>query len=174
MLTPRSSTFWPGICPWTGTSWGRATIAPHPRARSTTSPRRVVAARSSSTPRERTNSLEFTASAADQEGLVFVHAHEGSWEAASIAGVTRRLLLEGRVPGTRTALIRMEPGVRLPRHQLHAPERFYILEGEAHVTGQVLGPGDYYCAAAGTVHEDTYAEAGCVLLLIASPIEVFT
>jgi hypothetical protein len=37
--------------------------------------------------------------------------------------VTRRLLLEGRVPGTRTALIRMEPGVRLPRHQLDAPER---------------------------------------------------
>jgi quercetin dioxygenase-like cupin family protein len=123
---------------------------------------------------ERDQVLESTASAADQQGLVFVHAHEGSWEAASIAGVTRRLLLEGRVPGTRTALIRMEPGVRLPRHQLHAPEQFYVLEGEAHVTGHVLGPGDYYCAAPGTVHEDTFTEAGCVILLIASPIDVFT
>lgn len=122
---------------------------------------------------ERDQVLESTASAADQKGLVFVHAHESGWEPASIAGVTRRLLLEERARGTRTALIRMEAGARLPRHRLHVPERFYILEGDAHVTGHVLGPGDYYRAAAGTVHEDTYTEAGCVLLLISSPIEVF-
>jgi hypothetical protein len=36
----------------------------------------------------------------------------------------------------------------------------------------VLGPGDYYGAAAGTVHEDTHTEAGCVFLLVSSTIDV--
>jgi quercetin dioxygenase-like cupin family protein len=73
---------------------------------------------------------------------------------------------------TRTALIRMAPGARLPRHRHRRAEQFYMLEGDAHVRGQVLGPGDYYRAAAGTVHEDTRTEAGCVFLLVSSTIDV--
>jgi quercetin dioxygenase-like cupin family protein len=47
-----------------------------------------------------------------------------------------------------------------------------MLEGDARVTGRVLHRGDYYRAPAGTAHEVTYTEAGCLLLLVSSSIEV--
>jgi hypothetical protein len=37
------------------------------------------------------------------------------------------------------------------------------------VTGHLLGPGDYYCAAPGTVHEDTYTEAGASFFSLPRP-----
>jgi quercetin dioxygenase-like cupin family protein len=66
----------------------------------------------------------------------------------------------------------MEPGARLPGHHHRTAEQFYMLEGDAYVTGQVLHPGDYYRAPAGTTHDVTYTQAGCLFLLVSSNIEV--
>ena len=47
-----------------------------------------------------------------------------------------------------------------------------MLEGDGHVAGHVLHAGDFSQTAAGSVHDATYTEGGCVFLLIASHVEI--
>jgi len=47
-----------------------------------------------------------------------------------------------------------------------------MLEGSAHVSGEVLRAGDYYRIPAGTIHEATHTEDGCLFLLVSSHLEV--
>jgi quercetin dioxygenase-like cupin family protein len=63
-------------------------------------------------------------------------------------------------------------GARLPRHRHLTAEQVYMLEGDGHVAGHMLGPGDYYQMPAGSVHEVSYTEGGCIFLLIASRVEI--
>jgi putative transcriptional regulator len=107
-----------------------------------------------------------------QTGLVFVLASEGTWQDGPAEGVAIKALLADPARRTLTALVRMRAGARLPRHRHLTAEQFYMLEGDGHVAGHVLGPGDYYHTAAGTVHEVTYTEGGCVFLLFASRVEL--
>jgi anti-sigma factor ChrR (cupin superfamily) len=96
---------------------------------------------------------------------------DGSWRPGAVSGVeTRRLSPRGRPP--HTSVVRMQAGVRLPRHRHLTVEQFYLLEGDADVTGQRLGRGDYYRAPAGTVHEVTSTESGCSFVLMSSAIEL--
>jgi quercetin dioxygenase-like cupin family protein len=60
----------------------------------------------------------------------------------------------------------------LPPHRHRAAEQLYMLAGDGHVSGEVLGPGDFYRVAAGTVHEATRTEGGCTFLLLASSAEI--
>jgi hypothetical protein len=53
-------------------------------------------------------------------------------------------------------------------------EQFYMLQGDGHVAGHVLHAGDFYRTAAGSAHDVTYTEAGCVFLLLASRVEVLS
>jgi quercetin dioxygenase-like cupin family protein len=68
-----------------------------------------------------------------------------------------------------TSLVRMLPGTRLPMHRHKGVEQFFVLEGDCHVHDEVLGPGDYHRAEAGSIHESTYTESGTLFLLIAPP-----
>ena len=61
----------------------------------------------------------------------------------------------------------MLPGVALPPHKHLGDEQFYVLEGDCHVRGARLGPGDFHYAAAGSIHESTYTVEGTTFLLIA-------
>lgn len=106
-----------------------------------------------------------------QPELVFVRASEGTWRAASSSGVKWKTVFVHPARGTVTRLLRMAPGARLPEHRHVTPEQFYMLEGDAHVTGYVLQPGDYYRAPAGTEHGVTHTEGGCLFLMIASKVE---
>jgi quercetin dioxygenase-like cupin family protein len=105
-------------------------------------------------------------------GLMCVHAAARAWQQSGINGVELSPLFTDATHHTMTALVRMAPGARLPRHRHVTDEQFYMLEGDGHVQGQVLQAGDYYLAAAGTVHDITYTEGGCLFLLLASHVEV--
>lgn len=107
-------------------------------------------------------------------GLVFVRNAEGTWKDGPTAGVAIKRIFSDPARHTMTALIQMRAGARLPRHRHVTAEQFYMLEGDGHVEGHVLHPGDYYQAAAGSVHEVTHTEHGCVFLLIASRAEVLS
>ena len=107
-----------------------------------------------------------------QPGLVCVRATARAWRQSGIRGVEISPLLTEPMRQTMTALVRMAPGAQLPRHRHVTDEQFYMLEGDGHVQGQVLQAGDYYQAAAGTVHDITYTDRGCVFLLLASHVEV--
>jgi anti-sigma factor ChrR (cupin superfamily) len=105
-------------------------------------------------------------------GLVCVRATTRTWRQSGIQGVELSPLFTDRLRQTMTALVRMAPGARLPRHRHVTAEQFYMLEGDGHVQGHVLQAGDYYQAAAGTVHHITYTDGGCLFLLLASHVEV--
>jgi quercetin dioxygenase-like cupin family protein len=105
-------------------------------------------------------------------GLVCVRAATRAWRPSGTRGVDLSPLFTDPLRQTMTALVRMAPGARLPRHRHVTDEQFYMLEGDGHVHGQVLQAGDYYQAAAGTVHDITYTEGGCLFLLLASHVEV--
>jgi quercetin dioxygenase-like cupin family protein len=107
-----------------------------------------------------------------QTGLVFVRASEGAWKNGPSQGVAIKPIFSDPARDTQTALVKMHAGARLPRHRHLTAEQFYMLEGDGHVADHVLHAGDFYQVAAGSVHDVTYTEAGCVFLLIASRAEI--
>ncbi|HZN11071.1 MAG TPA: cupin domain-containing protein [Blastocatellia bacterium] len=97
---------------------------------------------------------------------VTVRAEEGKWRPAGEGLFTKRLFVD-RDRGTVTFLLRAQAGARLPAHRHAAVEECLVLEGDYHVNGEKLGPGDYHCALPGSADESLYTEGGATVLLIA-------
>lgn len=108
---------------------------------------------------------------APSSGLVFVRASAGGWRDSTTPGVSTRLIFKDAARGTRTMLVRMTPGTRLPRHRHATAEQFYMLEGDGQVGGALLSSGDFYAAPEGSTHEGSSTEGGCTFLLIGSRLE---
>ena len=68
--------------------------------------------------------------------------------------------------GWEMQMVRFEPGTRFPVHAHETPEFLFMLEGELMQGGRRLGPGWASVAAAGTIDDDVYSEAGCVFVLV--------
>ncbi|MCA1593089.1 MAG: cupin domain-containing protein [Acidobacteria bacterium] len=94
-----------------------------------------------------------------------IRADEGEWEETS-EGVFVKQLFEDRAKGTATSLIRMRPGAQAPSHRHLGVEECIVLEGDFHVNGEVIGPGGYHLAGAGTIHETPYTVNGTLLLIV--------
>ncbi len=71
--------------------------------------------------------------------------------------------------GRMTALARMGPHSAFRPHEHLGSEEFYVLEGTCFIGGQLLRVGDYHRAEAGTFHDETSTEEGCLMLTIFSP-----
>jgi anti-sigma factor ChrR (cupin superfamily) len=95
-----------------------------------------------------------------------VRAYEGEWQEV-IAGVLMKPLYVDEATGMATSLVKMGAGGRLPVHRHSGVEQLFVLEGDCRIQGEVLGPGDFHRAEAGSVHEATYTEGGTTFLLIA-------
>ena len=95
-----------------------------------------------------------------------VRADEGVWHELE-EGIHVKQLFVDKKTGMITALVKMSPGSHLPKHRHFEVEQLYILEGDCHVQGEVLGPGDFHCATPGSVHESTYTIGGTLFLLVA-------
>ena len=104
-------------------------------------------------------------------GLIVVRAHDREWRDSATPGVATQLIFEDAARRTRTMLVRMTPGARLPRHRHATAEQVYMLEGDGRIGGVVLGAGDFYTAPEGTVHDAGWSADGCTFLLIASRLE---
>ncbi len=95
-----------------------------------------------------------------------LRADEGEWRALGPGMLTKTLFVD-QSRGIVTSLVRMLPGTALPPHKHIGEEQFYVLEGDCHVHGARLGPGDFHRAAPGSIHESTYTVDGTTFLLIA-------
>jgi quercetin dioxygenase-like cupin family protein len=95
-----------------------------------------------------------------------VRANEGEWLEVQEGILVKQMFIDNKT-GIATSLVRMMPGTSLPRHRHGKAEQFYVLEGDCHVQGEVLGPGDYHCAVPGSIHATTYTVGGTLLLLVA-------
>jgi len=94
-----------------------------------------------------------------------IRAGEGKWQEA-FKGVYLKNLFVDESRGTVTTLFRMEPGAQLPRHLHHGVEECFVLEGDVQAGDQMLGPGDYHCAMAETVHERLSTVGGALFLIV--------
>ncbi len=104
-----------------------------------------------------------------KEPLTFVYANEGEWFPHPLtAQIKVKLLSIEPKRGYATILIEVPPGVRYPEHHHHGAEECYVLEGDLHVAGKVLGPGDFHHADADSDHGELYTiNGGRALLVVA-------
>jgi anti-sigma factor ChrR (cupin superfamily) len=95
-----------------------------------------------------------------------LRADEGSWYEAG-KGISIKHLFTDTQSGMVTTLVKMKPGTRIPLHHHRGIEQCYVIEGDFHADNQELGPGDFHCAQAGSVHEPVYTVKGALVLIIA-------
>jgi anti-sigma factor ChrR (cupin superfamily) len=108
----------------------------------------------------------------EEPGLLIARSAKIPWELVA-PGISRKTLSidPGRLYST--CLLRAEPGARYPRHRHGGVEELLVLEGDLHVHGVVMRAGDYCRAEAGSIHDVTFTEGGCVLLQVASQLDQF-
>jgi quercetin dioxygenase-like cupin family protein len=68
--------------------------------------------------------------------------------------------------GYNVVLVAAEPGYCTDPHVHDFPEFVYVIDGTLHAQGHVLGPGDAYAAAAGSVHTELRTDVGATYLSI--------
>jgi hypothetical protein len=100
------------------------------------------------------------------EGLRFLSASNSGWKPLPIKGAFIKLLSLQADRGYAVLMGKLDPGVRYPAHTNAGPEDFYILTGDLVVGDQVLGPGDFHHADAGSTHVENYSVEGCTLLAV--------
>ncbi len=101
----------------------------------------------------------------DREFLV-VREDEGSWQEV-FDGIFIKPLFVDRGRGTMTSLYKFLPGAEIPSHPHSGAEECYVLAGDFEAAnGEVLGPGDYTCAPAGSVHQTARTKNGALVLII--------
>ncbi len=85
------------------------------------------------------------------------------WQPMRWPGVEMKVLLEDKATGLLTALVRMQPGARLPLHEHTDIEQTYVLEGSlADEEGEVHA-GDYVWRPKGNRHT-AHAPLGALVL----------
>ncbi len=99
-----------------------------------------------------------------------VRFNEGRWKQVGEGAFIKTLFVDQH-KGAVTSLVKLEPGGRLPGHRHLGIEESIIIEGDCHVNGEVLMPGDYRRAMAGTTDSELTTERGTIFVLIA-PREV--
>lgn len=99
---------------------------------------------------------------ASNSDFLFVHSHEGEWTPL-LRGVELKLLRQDG--DSRSYLLRMAPGARIPRHQHALDEESLVLEGDLSIDGVLCRPGDYHFAPRGKPHGRLVSEHGCLLFV---------
>lgn len=99
----------------------------------------------------------------DASGLYTLRAAQGSWITMS-EGIEIKLLRSDSQ--SRSYLLRLHPGARVPPHQhVDVEEECYVLEGEAYIGDLRLRSGDYHLAPRGVPHDWLRSDTGALLLL---------
>ena len=93
---------------------------------------------------------------------LFIHRHEGEWTRL-MRGVELKLLRQDK--HSRSYLLRMAPGARIPPHAHPLDEECLVLEGSATVNGVDCGVGDYHLARQGNPHDWLTSKQGCLLFI---------
>lgn len=87
---------------------------------------------------------------------------EGIWLPV-LPGVKMKMLREDEA--TRSYLMRLAPGARLPAHGHLMDEECMVLEGDVWLGDVHAHAGDYHLARGGLAHGELHTEGGCLLFL---------
>lgn len=119
-----------------------------------------------------------TPNARNHEGLGelasrFVNVHELPWEKTRYPGVETKTLLIDKQSGLLTALLRMEPGARLPDHEHVMIEQTFVIEGALVDDDGVCTAGNYVWRPAGSRHQAWTPNGGLMLAMFQVPNKFF-
>jgi quercetin dioxygenase-like cupin family protein len=102
------------------------------------------------------------------QGLIISRSAELDWQPLA-PGVDYKTIHTDTDRRYSTMLVRMAPGARYTAHRHVDVEEVFMLSGDMNVAGVIMRTGDYCRGEAGTLHGETSSEAGCVMLVMASP-----
>jgi anti-sigma factor ChrR (cupin superfamily) len=103
----------------------------------------------------------------------FVDVHDLPWEKTRYPGVQTKTLLLDKESGLITALLRMEPGAKLPDHEHVMVEQTFVIEGALHDDDGVCTAGNYVWRPAGSRHEAWAPNGGLMLAMFQVPNKFF-
>ena len=107
----------------------------------------------------------------NQLGSVYLDVENLDWQPSEFAGISLKILWRDESSGAFTALFRMEPGSRLPRHRHTGVEQSYVLEGSLVDDEGVCRAGNFVWRHPGSIHS-AHSPDGCVTLgIFQSPNE---
>jgi anti-sigma factor ChrR (cupin superfamily) len=109
------------------------------------------------------------ADAASRSSVLIVPASDAAWETAG-PGVMVKYLFCDPERSRRTMLMRVSGGIRRTGHRHGHAEEVFVLEGELALGAVLLRAGDYSGAPPGTLHPETFTDAGCLCLCFAGEI----
>lgn len=90
-------------------------------------------------------------------------AAERAWAPTDFAGVERSLFRNNDTGG-RSSVVRLQRGMRVPRHVHHGEEEVLVLEGTVKISGVELTQGDYLHTEAGEEH-DVFAVTDAIIFV---------
>jgi anti-sigma factor ChrR (cupin superfamily) len=93
---------------------------------------------------------------------LFVHSHEGEW-VRLLKGVEMKLLRQDEK--SRSFMLRMAPGARIPPHGHAIDEESLVLQGDVTINGIFCRTGDYHLAPGGKPHDWLTTRDGCLLFI---------
>ena len=98
-------------------------------------------------------------------GSVYLEVEKLEWKPTRFPGVTSKMLWQDEAGEAYTALMRLLPGARLPRHRHTAVEQTYVLEGSLVDEEGVCTAGNFVWRFLGSVHS-AHSPEGCLVLAI--------
>lgn len=93
----------------------------------------------------------------------YIDVEKLDWQPTRFPGVMMKLLWEDPNGEAFTALFRMDPGARLPRHRHLGVEQSYVLEGSLVDEEGVCTAGNFVWRLPGSVHS-AHSPDGCLAL----------
>lgn len=104
--------------------------------------------------------------AADKLGaLQFSFREEATFQFSHMPGVTARMLHLDSVTKRFSAIVKLEPGSRIPPHHHDGLEECLVLEGELILGTVRMRPGDYQWAEDGSDHVEQWTDVGATVLI---------
>jgi anti-sigma factor ChrR (cupin superfamily) len=102
---------------------------------------------------------------AGRSRFVTVRADSGDWSKLA-PGVQCKVLHDDGE--TRSVLLRLAPGARLPAHGHAAEESCVVLEGDARLGDIEVHAGDFHLALPGSIHGEITTRSGTLLFIRAA------
>ena len=94
--------------------------------------------------------------------LQTIRAEEGLWHSVAPLVDMKLLYDDG---SSRSFLLRLQAGARLPPHGHAADEECIVLQGEGSIGDVLLRAGDYHLAPKGMRHGETFTATGALLFI---------
>lgn len=104
----------------------------------------------------------------EASGQDFVTVRKDDGWRALIPGVEVKVLHVDSIAGTKSFLLRAQPGVTMPPHGHHGDEECQVLEGSFSFGDVTLHAGDYQLARKGAHHSIASTKTGVLVYLRAS------